>query len=56
MLMMSSAWLSVLAKMSVLGVSLRVGKICVSTAVFMAWITLRIWLGLTTDLSSSLPV
>ena len=38
-LMMSSAWLSFLAKISVLGVSLRAGKISVSTAVFMASIT-----------------
>jgi hypothetical protein len=54
--MMSSAWLSVLAKISVLGVSLRVGKICVSTAVFIAWTTCRIWLGLTTERSSALAL
>jgi hypothetical protein len=53
---MSSAWLSVLAKISVLGVSRRPGKISVSTAVFIAVITWRIWLVLTTERSSSRPV
>ena len=50
---MSSAWLSVLAKISVFGISLRPGKISGSLSRKVR-ITVRIWSGFTTERSSSL--
>jgi hypothetical protein len=55
--MMSSAWLSVLAKIRVLGVSLRAREDLRFHGRFMAWMTCAdLALGLTTERSSSLPV
>ena len=49
---MSSAWLSSLAKTSVLGTSVRPGKISVGSLSRKVRTTVRIWSGATTSRSS----